>query len=182
MADFLVTNNADSGAGSLRQAILDANANWISAPLQTSTITFAAGMANSTITLLSALPAIAGSLTIDGAQYDVDGNPSTQGITISGATSFRVFYVSQGDAHFQYFTIANGKAVGGDGGDGGGGGLGAGAAIFVAVGNTTVNNVNFTNDDANGGAGTAATIGGAGGNGPDGTGGGTPGGAGTFGG
>jgi len=179
MADFIVTNtNDDSNPGSLRYAIEQANL----LAGEASTISFAIGL-NQTITLLSALPAITVDLTIDGAQYDIDGNPSTQNITISGATAFRVFFVQSGDVNFRYFTIANGKAAGGDGADGGGGGLGAGAAIFVNAGNTSVNNVNFTNDDVTGGAGAALVTGGPGGNGPDGTGGGTAGGgAGGFGG
>ncbi|VHO03253.1 autotransporter-associated beta strand repeat-containing protein [Candidatus Rhabdochlamydia sp. T3358] len=51
--DFGVTNNADSGSGSLRQAIIDLNA---SASSETSTITFDPGLGR--ISLLSDLPAI----------------------------------------------------------------------------------------------------------------------------
>src|SRR5436309_809628 len=138
MADYLVLNNSDGGAGSLRQAILDANANWISNPGEASTISFAPGVAGQTVTLSSALPVIAGDLTIDGAQYDGDGNPSTQNIVVSGASLYRVFFVQSGDATFRYFAIAEGHATGGAGTDGGGGGLGAGAAIFVNSGSTSV--------------------------------------------
>jgi hypothetical protein len=184
MADLIVTNNSDSGAGSLRQAILDANANWILNPGDGSTITFAAGVANQTVTLSTALPAIAGDLSISGAAFDIDGNPSSQNITVSGGNLVRVFFVTSGDVSFSYLKIANGNATGGAGTDGGGGGLGAGAAIFVEAGTTSVTNIDFLNNIANGGVGGAGTsTGGAGGNGPDGTGGGTAdGGSGGFGG
>ena len=60
---FLVTNTADSGAGSLRQAILDSNA-LVSGPR---TIAFnIPGGGVQTIRPLSALPAITASVTIDG--------------------------------------------------------------------------------------------------------------------
>src|SRR5436853_375997 len=168
MADYLVSNNLDSGDGSLRQAIVDANANWITHPGDASTITFGLGVANQTIELLGPLPAIAGDLTIDGAAYDPDQNPSTQNITISGGDAARVFFVLSGEVHFQYFTIADGQAAGGAGASGGGGGLGAGAAIFVNAGNTIVTNVNFSNDHATGGdagAGASTSPGGGGGGG-----------------
>jgi len=61
-ATFTVTTIADSGAGSLRQAILDANTN-----AGTDTIVFdIPGSGIHTITPLTALPAITQSLTIDG--------------------------------------------------------------------------------------------------------------------
>jgi hypothetical protein len=62
-ADFTVTNTNDSGPGSLRQAILDANADQNPPAL----INFAIpGSGVQTIKLASALPNIAGPLTIDG--------------------------------------------------------------------------------------------------------------------
>ncbi|MEQ1850830.1 MAG: DUF4347 domain-containing protein, partial [Chthoniobacteraceae bacterium] len=62
LATFTVTTTADSGAGSLRQAILDANALG-----GTDTISFnIAGTGVQTINLASALPAITGTVTIDG--------------------------------------------------------------------------------------------------------------------
>ncbi len=59
-ATFNVTNTNDSGPGSLRQAILDANAN-----AGHDTITFGAG-ASGTIVLASTLPQIADDLTVSG--------------------------------------------------------------------------------------------------------------------
>ncbi len=61
-ATFTVTNSSDSGAGSLRQAILDANANF-----GDDVIAFnIPGTGVHTITLASPLPAIAHPVTIDG--------------------------------------------------------------------------------------------------------------------
>jgi uncharacterized repeat protein (TIGR01451 family) len=69
---FQVINTADSGAGSLRQAILDANGN-----LGADTINFnIAGAAPHSIGLLSPLPAITEAVTINGAsQPDFAGSP-----------------------------------------------------------------------------------------------------------
>ena len=73
-AVFTVTNTADSGVGSLRQAILDANA--AAGP---DTIAFAIpGPGAHTISLLTSLPTATDSLTIDG--YTQPGStPSTSG-------------------------------------------------------------------------------------------------------
>jgi hypothetical protein len=60
-ADFQVTTTADDGDGSLRQAILDANASD-----GADTITFAIGSGAVTISPLSPLPEITGPVTIDG--------------------------------------------------------------------------------------------------------------------
>src|SRR5262245_27374800 len=62
-AVFVVTNLKDSGNGSLRQAILDANAQ----PVGTDTIQFnLKGTGVQTIAPLSALPAVSGPVVIDG--------------------------------------------------------------------------------------------------------------------
>ena len=76
-ATFTVSNLSDSGAGSLRQAILDANATT-----GADTITFGV---DGTITLASSLPAINDDLTIDG---------NGQNVTISGNNSVRVLELS----------------------------------------------------------------------------------------
>ncbi|MFN5288509.1 MAG: hypothetical protein ACK5E4_00305, partial [Planctomycetia bacterium] len=67
-ATFTVVNNLDSGTGSLRQAIIDANT---TAGNDTIDFAFATGTSPYTITLASALPNIAatstaGTLTING--------------------------------------------------------------------------------------------------------------------
>lgn len=71
-ATFVVSTTDDSGSGSLRQAILDANAAG-----GANTITFALGSAAPySIVLSSQLPGIAGSLLVDG--YSQDGSaPNT---------------------------------------------------------------------------------------------------------
>ena len=63
LANFNVTNINDSGAGSLRQAIIDANAN---AGSDTIRFNISAGSGLHTISLLSALDTITGPVTIDG--------------------------------------------------------------------------------------------------------------------
>src|SRR5262245_2477530 len=59
--NFLVTNTDDSGSGSLRQAILDANATS-----GTDTIQFSMGSGSQTIAPLSELPTITEAVFIDG--------------------------------------------------------------------------------------------------------------------
>jgi hypothetical protein len=76
---YSVTSTADSGAGTLRQAILDANAN--SGP---DTIAFnVTGSGVHTITLASALPTIGGPTTVDGytqSGSSANTNPTSMGL------------------------------------------------------------------------------------------------------
>jgi parallel beta-helix repeat protein len=96
-APFAVTNTADSGPGSLRQAILSANAT-----VDPNTITFAAGVTG-TITLASALPAITNNLTIIGPGADV--------LAISGNNLYRVFEIADGTTvALDGLTISNGRS------------------------------------------------------------------------
>src|SRR5215204_4989182 len=70
-AAFTVTGTGDSGAGSFRQAILDANAN----PGQ-DTVMFNVGTGVQTITLLTPLPDVSDPLIIDGTtQPGFTGTP-----------------------------------------------------------------------------------------------------------
>jgi hypothetical protein len=80
LATFTVTNTADSGAGSLRQAILDANA---SAGMDT--ITFSIGSGVQTISPASALPDITDPVIIDGTTQS--GFSNTPIIELSGANA-----------------------------------------------------------------------------------------------
>lgn len=74
LAPFSVTTTSDSGPGSLRQAILDANAR-----AGADTIVFGIGTGIQTITLSSALPTITDSVTIDGStQPGFAGSPIIQ--------------------------------------------------------------------------------------------------------
>ena len=166
-AQFVVTTTADSGPGSLRDAINQAN-------VAGGTITFNLP-ANSTIATSAAngaLPPINNNVTIDGS--------GSSGLVISGGNANRVFFVLSGTVAISNLTIANGSAQGGAGASGvapGGGGLGAGGAIFVNAGSTTVSNVAFSNNTATGGAAGvglrpgSGTAGGGGGGGLGGSGG-----------
>ncbi len=108
---FLVTNANDSGAGSLREAIANANAN--AGP---DIIAFDAGFFDGTvgknvITLSSALPAINEDITING--------PGMSKLTVSGNNTSRVFDVSLAPLgaliSISDLTIANGSAATGAG-------------------------------------------------------------------
>jgi len=122
-ATITVTNNNDSGAGSLRQAITDTVAS--------DTITFDSSIAGQTITLSSQLT-INKNLAIDG---------TGQNITISGNNAVRVFEVTAGTVTFDSLIIANGNTSNSTGSSGGG--------IFNSNGNVTVLNSTFDNNVAN---------------------------------
>jgi hypothetical protein len=130
-AQFVVTNSNDSGPGSLRQAILNADAAGAPAgvPGATQTITFNGGVG--TISLQSALPLIYTNVNIVG----------TSGATIDGAGTYRGLFVSglatTGNGappavtvNISNLSIQNVVAQGGAGGGGnvgqetGGGGMG----------------------------------------------------------
>ena len=148
-AQYVVTNTSDSAAvaGSLANALLQANATG-------GTISFDASLAGQTITVSSSnalLVSAAAPITIDGT-----GAP---GLILSGAGASRVFFVQSGTLAINDLTIANGVAqggTGGSGGGGGGGGMGAGGAIYAASGtNISVTNVSFNANSAIGGQGGA---------------------------
>lgn len=135
-ASFVVTTLADSGAGSLRQAITDANAN-----AGADTITFSV---SGTITLTAVLD-IRDTLTIDG---------TGQSVTISGNNAVPVidtFYAQAGTLlTLNSLTIANGNS-----------GIGGSRAAGVFAGNVTsltVTHSVFSNNlDGSGLAGAIAS-------------------------
>jgi predicted outer membrane repeat protein len=134
-ANFAVTNTNDAGAGSLRQAISDANTT-----LGADTINFELGSA-ATITLASQLPTIT-----DSAGLTIDGGSTN--ITISGNKSVGVFAVGTGaKLTLSNLTVADGFA----------GGLGGGG-IFNRSGTLEVNNSTLSGNSASsfGGGITAA--------------------------
>ena len=97
-ATFTVTNTANSGLGSLRQAILDANS-----AAGADEINFSLSYP-ATITLLSDLPSISEGLTING--------PGAANLTISGGDAFRIFYVQTGvTVGISGVTLTNGSAT-----------------------------------------------------------------------
>ncbi|HWQ92584.1 MAG TPA: right-handed parallel beta-helix repeat-containing protein, partial [Clostridia bacterium] len=97
-AGFVVTSTGDSGSGSLRQAVLDANATG-GGEVYFSNVT-------GTVTLQSPLPSLT-NITIAG--------PGMKAFTVSGGNQFRIFSMSPGTTNaLSGLTIANGKAVGDD--------------------------------------------------------------------
>ena len=84
LATYTVTSTADSGAGSLRQAILNANANG-----GPDTISFnIAGSGTHTIAPTSALPTITGQVTIDGTTDDsFAANSNRPAIILAGTNA-----------------------------------------------------------------------------------------------
>ncbi|MCY7327483.1 MAG: right-handed parallel beta-helix repeat-containing protein, partial [Saprospiraceae bacterium] len=118
-ATFTVNNTNNSGAGSLRQAIDDANSNP-----GADVITFSVP-ANSTITVVSPFLVITDDVTIDGA--------GSSNLTLSGNNASRIFWIQNGTITIQNLTLADGYAKGGDSRTGGGG-MGAGGAIFMHEG------------------------------------------------
>lgn len=94
-AAITVTTTADSGAGSLRQAIADATGG--------DTITFAADLSGATITVSSAPLALNKALTIDGTALPV-------ALTLSGNNAKALLSIgSEGSVTLTRLTLANGK-------------------------------------------------------------------------
>ena len=93
---FTVTNTTNSGAGSLRQAIADANNN-----AGADVITFSVS-ANSTIIVVSPFLVITDDVIIDGA--------GSSNLSISGNNASRIFWIQNGTITIQDLTLANGYA------------------------------------------------------------------------
>jgi hypothetical protein len=150
---YTVTNLNDSGAGSLRQAILDANAN---VPIE-DTITFSV---SGTILLGTSLPDITDNLVIDG---------SGQNVTISGQDAYRVLNLNSSmSLALNRLSIIKGLATGTTGG----GLYGSGAVVTITYCNFSGNsagwggaialqNSSLTIMDSNFTSNTATTAGGA---------------------
>ncbi|MBD1940724.1 DUF4347 domain-containing protein [Microcoleus sp. FACHB-68] len=128
LATITVTNNADTGAGSLRDAIATAQAG--------DTIVFDPSLAGQTITLSSQLN-INKNLIIDGA--------SAAGVTISGNNATRVFELQTApdntaiNVTMRNLVIANGKVSGIDEA-GAGAGIKTASSTILTVENCQVNN------------------------------------------
>ncbi len=131
-----VTNTNDAGAGSLRQAILDANG--AAGP---DTIVFDPAINGGTITLATALPAITDAVTVTG--------PGSDGITVSGNSAVRIFQINANIAvTISGLTLTHGSA--GAAGDGG---------AILNNGNLTLTNDIFIQNSAGGGGGAVASEG-----------------------
>jgi Domain of unknown function (DUF4347) len=156
LATLFVTNTNDSGMGSLRETITQANT-----LAGDDTIDFS--QVSGTITLNSFLPKITSNITFAG-----NGND-----TISGNNLYRPFWVDSGNVNFSNLAITNGLADGGDGGGdgGGGGGAGLGGALFINDATVSLDRVTFLQNQAQGGKGTLATSNSGGGGGGGGLGG-----------
>ena len=95
---FTVTNNGDTGVGSFRQAILDANANGSSIRDYIYFNITANTVADITINLLSDLPAITSNMVIDA---------STQPSALLGNTSIKIRLVRAAASYFSGLTLDN---------------------------------------------------------------------------
>jgi hypothetical protein len=93
-AVFVVTNTNDSGPGSFRQALLDANATS-----GTDTINFSVGSGLQTIVLQSDLPVISDPIIIDGtSQPGYSGAPLIEVTRLSGFGSHAVLSITAGNS------------------------------------------------------------------------------------
>ncbi|MEG5018373.1 Ig-like domain-containing protein [Microcoleus sp. B4-C2] len=167
LATFTVTNTNDSGAGSLREAIAQANTQT-----GADTIVFDPSVFNTSQTIrLNSQLIVDDSVSIQGTGLNlvkISGDANNNGINDNG--DVRLFFVNQGTVSFSNLTLHGGRGNGGNGAAGGGGGLGAGGALFINGNGTslpaqvTINNVTFTQNQAVGGQGGASNgLGGGGG-------------------
>lgn len=159
---FTVTNTNDSGAGSLRQAIIDAENNNNS-NLAKDIIDLSA-ISGKTISLDFGLPTITESVEIQGNNVTIRNWAFAQLLSINAETS-------NTQIDLLNLTLTGGVAQGGHTDSdrsnsnsgyypGGGGGLGAGGALFINKGQILVDNVAFTNNKAIGGNAYSGTNGG----------------------
>ena len=126
-----VTNTDDSGPGSLRQAIADANTT-----VAEDVISFAEGVSG-TITLTSGELSIFNDLIIDG--------PSSGEVTISGNDASRVFFIeTDTDVAIDDVTVTDGRA------------FGIGGGIFHTGNELTLTRVNVSGNQVVGTADEAA--------------------------
>lgn len=143
LAAFLVTNLNDSGAGSLRQAVSDANGNNNAGTVDT--IRFDAALLNTSrlIALTSGQITVTQSVSIMGPSFDPEG------ITISGTDNSRVFEVSAGASNvtFAFLTITRGDAGPSNGG----------GALFNQGSNTVVDSVTLVSNSARDGGAISNT-------------------------
>jgi CSLREA domain-containing protein len=124
-----------SAVCTLRAALEESNALTACAPL---TINFdLPGSGPHNITLLSALPPITRSVSIQG--------PTDESVSVSGATQYRVFEVTTAGA----VSISNLSVIQGSGGFGNGGGLrNSGAAVVTVANSTFADNSAFSDGGA----------------------------------
>jgi hypothetical protein len=129
---ILVTNTSDSGAGSLRQAIIDANAS-----LGTDAINFQPGLTG-TISLLTELPLLSTSIKLNGP----GANLMTVARSGAAATDFAVFTVYSGPSNVNVWVTISGLTISG-------GSIGG----VRVIGTLTMSNCAITNNSSAGGGG-----------------------------
>lgn len=134
LAQIRVTTTADSGVGSLRWAIAQANAEPDDDLIDLSQV-------KGTILLQRPLPAIAHNLVLMG-----------NGSTISGSGHHRVLQINGGTVTLRDLTLANGFAQGSDGKSGAGGSAGMGGGLLINNGAVRLSNVRFIDNQAIGGS------------------------------
>jgi hypothetical protein len=166
-ATFTVTNLDDAGAGSLRQAILDANASP-----EADSIPFAQGLSG-TLTLAGPLPAVTDSVAIAGpgsgqVAIDADGTGRVLAIALSGVEDVRLSGLtltggSAADGAGLDIEADNGRvvvegvAITGNVATNSGGGLHVDAE--APVGRVTVRNSRIAANESNGYGGGVVTFG-----------------------
>jgi hypothetical protein len=172
---YTVSTTQNSGAGSLRQAILDANASGAPAGV--------VGIANiinvttsGTISLLDALPLVFSNLTIFGNGITIDGGSAHRCLFVNGLPTTPTGTPQTIAVTLHQLHLNHCRAKGGDGGagsaSGGGGGMGAGGALFVGQNaSVTLAQISFDGNLSTGGNGGVAGTSNAGGGGGGGLGG-----------
>ncbi|MGM0702023.1 MAG: autotransporter domain-containing protein [Pseudomonadota bacterium] len=144
---FIVHSDNASGDGSLREAVNEANA----AGAGPHTIDFSLTDPRATISVDETL------------ELDADVTIQGNGPTLSSTSGQRLFRVNDATVELSGLTLDGGQARGGDGGEGsggGGGGAGLGGAIFVdSGGDLTLDDIEFTDNRAEGGDGGTGGLG-----------------------
>src|ERR1700722_14614205 len=152
---ILVTPLADSGTGSLRAAVAQADLDH-----SADTIQFQSGLSGTVGLSTIGNTAFGASALLVTNTITIIEPATSGGITIGrtiGAPSMRLFAISSaGNLTLDNVALSGGIAQGGAGGSGGGGGGGGGAGLGGAIfsqGQLTINNSTFTNNQAVGGVG-----------------------------
>ncbi|MDD2816219.1 MAG: choice-of-anchor Q domain-containing protein [Thiotrichaceae bacterium] len=127
---FAATITVDNTTCTLPNAITSANTDAATGGCTAGSgddiIDFDAALSGQTITLAAALPNIASNIAIDGSAL-------ASHVKISGANTYRVFYIASGTVALNHLDIINGKAVGASL-------AGYGAAILQLTGILTLSN------------------------------------------
>jgi hypothetical protein len=137
-----VVNNSDSGAGSLRQAIIDANA---TAGNDIIDFNFSTGSSPYTINLATALPNIIDANTVVGA-----GTAGTVTITGLGASSLNI---SGNQGNFSIFSIDTGGNLSISGVTVSGSNINGNGGAFNNSGTLSISNSTLSGNTANNGGG-----------------------------